>query len=175
MWATSDKWAHFCEYHLTPQVTSHSRKAFCFWEGSEPVCVSVCVCECVCVCVSVCVCSRVCVCACACACARVCVSICTQGALLLRVRLFFLMNFGICSLIFLKKNQKEKNQRADAHKESTASCKWGWRGCIGRLKLQISLCKRPTNSRALLRKMTCKDMASCASLPPVSANCEPGV
>ena len=38
----------------------------------------------------------------------------------------------------------------------------GWRRCIGCLKLQVSFCKRATNYRVLLRKMTYKDKASDA-------------
>jgi len=37
---------------------------------------------------------------------------------------------------------------------------------IGCLKLQVILCKRATNCRALLRKMTYKDTASYGFLPP---------
>jgi len=37
---------------------------------------------------------------------------------------------------------------------------------VGCLELQISFRKRATNSRALLRKMTYKDKASCVSTPP---------
>ena len=52
----------------------------------------------------------------------------------------------------------------------------GWRRCIGCLKLQTSFRKRATNHRALLRKMTYKDKASCGSSPPCSEltfeNCE---
>ena len=33
-------------------------------------------------------------------------------------------------------------------------------------KLQVSFGKRATNYRALLRKMTCRDKASCGSSPP---------
>ena len=42
----------------------------------------------------------------------------------------------------------------------------GWRRCIGCLKLQVSFRKRAIIHRALLRKMTYKDKASYASLPP---------
>ena len=42
----------------------------------------------------------------------------------------------------------------------------GWRRCIGCLELQVSFCKRATNHRALLRKMTSKDKASYDSSPP---------
>ena len=42
----------------------------------------------------------------------------------------------------------------------------GWRRLIGCLKLQVISCKRATNCRALLRKMTYKDTASYGSLPP---------
>jgi len=47
-----------------------------------------------------------------------------------------------------------------------ASISWHdtkWRRCIGCLKLQVSFCKRATNYRALLRKITCKDKASYES------------
>ena len=37
---------------------------------------------------------------------------------------------------------------------------------IGCLKLQVMFCKRATNYRALLRKMTCQDKASYDSAPP---------
>jgi len=40
-----------------------------------------------------------------------------------------------------------------------------WRRLIGCLKLQVIFCKRSTNYRALLRKMTYKDMASYPSSP----------
>jgi len=40
-----------------------------------------------------------------------------------------------------------------------------WRRPIGCLKLQVIFCKRATNYRALLRKMTCKDKASYDSTP----------
>ena len=43
----------------------------------------------------------------------------------------------------------------------------GWRRCIGCLNLHVSSCKRAIHYRALLRKMTCKDKAPYASLPPV--------
>jgi len=33
----------------------------------------------------------------------------------------------------------------------------GWRRCIARLKLQVCFCKRATNCRVLLRKITCKE------------------
>ena len=42
----------------------------------------------------------------------------------------------------------------------------GWRRPIGCLKLQVIFCKRATNYRALLRKMTCEDKASYESSPP---------
>jgi len=42
----------------------------------------------------------------------------------------------------------------------------GWRRPIGCLKLQVIFCKRATNYRALLQKMTYQDKASYASLPP---------
>ena len=41
----------------------------------------------------------------------------------------------------------------------------GWRRLLGCLKLQVIFRKRATNYRALLRKMTCEDKASCASMP----------
>jgi len=44
----------------------------------------------------------------------------------------------------------------------------GWRGVIGCLKLKVIVRKRATNYRALLRQMTCKDMASYDSKPPCS-------
>jgi len=45
----------------------------------------------------------------------------------------------------------------------------GWRKCVGCLKLLVIFCKRATNYRALLRKMTCKDKASYGSSPPCSS------
>jgi len=42
----------------------------------------------------------------------------------------------------------------------------GWRRSIGCLKLQVIFCKRATNYRALLRKMTYKDKVSYDSTPP---------
>jgi len=42
----------------------------------------------------------------------------------------------------------------------------GWRKPIGCFKLQVIFRKRATNSRALLRKITYKDMASYDSTPP---------
>ena len=44
----------------------------------------------------------------------------------------------------------------------------GWRRPVGCLKLHVISCKRATNYRALLRKMTCRDRASCGSSPPCS-------
>jgi len=37
---------------------------------------------------------------------------------------------------------------------------------VGCLKLQVIFCERTTNYKALLQKMTCKDMASYNSTPP---------
>jgi len=48
----------------------------------------------------------------------------------------------------------------------TPSTDIGWRKSIGCLKLQVNFCKRATNYRALLRKMTYKDKASYASTLP---------
>jgi len=48
----------------------------------------------------------------------------------------------------------------------TQGVRIGWRRCLGCLKLHVSFRKRPTNQRALLRKMTCKDKTSYASSPP---------
>ena len=42
----------------------------------------------------------------------------------------------------------------------------GWRRPIGYLKLQVIFCRRATNWRVLLQKMSCKDKASCAFTPP---------
>jgi len=42
----------------------------------------------------------------------------------------------------------------------------GWHRVIGCLKLQVIFCKRATNYRALLQKMTCKDKASYGSSQP---------
>jgi len=42
----------------------------------------------------------------------------------------------------------------------------GWQRCIGCLESQVSFCKRATNHRALLQKMTFKDKASYGSSPP---------
>ena len=41
-----------------------------------------------------------------------------------------------------------------------------WRKCTTCLKLQVSFCKRAATNRALLQKMTYKDEASYACLPP---------
>ena len=41
-----------------------------------------------------------------------------------------------------------------------------WRRCIRCAKSQVFLRNRPTNYMALLRKMTCRDKASCAASPP---------
>ena len=41
----------------------------------------------------------------------------------------------------------------------------GWRRLIGFLKVQVVFCKRATNSRALLLKMTYEDKASDDSTP----------
>ena len=46
----------------------------------------------------------------------------------------------------------------------------GWRRRIGCLKLQVIFCKRATNYRALVRKMTNNDMASYASSPPCTTH-----
>ena len=48
----------------------------------------------------------------------------------------------------------------------------GWRRPIGCLELQVIFCKRATNYRALLRKMTYEDKASYASTPPCTINWE---
>jgi len=42
----------------------------------------------------------------------------------------------------------------------------GWRRLTGCQRLQVVSCKRATNYRALLRKMTCQDTASYGSSPP---------
>ena len=42
----------------------------------------------------------------------------------------------------------------------------GWRRPIGCLKLHFIFCKRATNYRALLRKMTYEDKAAYDSTPP---------
>ena len=42
----------------------------------------------------------------------------------------------------------------------------GWRRLIECLKLQVICCKRATNYRALLQKMTYKDKVSYGSAPP---------
>ena len=47
----------------------------------------------------------------------------------------------------------------------------GCRRLIGCLELQIIFCKRATNYRVLLRKMTYKDKPSYASLPPCIMKC----
>ena len=41
-----------------------------------------------------------------------------------------------------------------------------WRRCMGCFKLQVSFCRRATNYRALLRKMTGKEKSCYASSPP---------
>jgi len=41
-----------------------------------------------------------------------------------------------------------------------------WRGCIGCIDLQVSFRKRASNNKGVLRKVTYKDKASYASLPP---------
>jgi len=46
------------------------------------------------------------------------------------------------------------------------SASTGWRRPIGCLKLQVIFSRWATNCRALLRKMTYKDMASYGSSPP---------
>ena len=46
----------------------------------------------------------------------------------------------------------------------------GLRRPIGCLKLQVTFRKRATNSRALLRKMACKDKASFGSSPPCTTH-----
>ena len=56
----------------------------------------------------------------------------------------------------------------------------GWRRPTGRLKLQVIFCKRATNYRNLLRKMTCKDKASYHRFLYIFAtlyliNCENGL
>ena len=52
-------------------------------------------------------------------------------------------------------------------------CRWygyvvgtGWHRCIGCIKLQAIFCKRATNYKGLLRKITCKDKESYGSWPP---------
>jgi len=55
----------------------------------------------------------------------------------------------------------------------TQRIRTGWRRLIGCLKLQFIFCKRATNYRALLRKMTYKDKQSYASsLPCTCDTCE---
>jgi len=49
---------------------------------------------------------------------------------------------------------------------ATPTLATGWRRHIGCLKLQVVFCKRATNYRALLQKMTYKDKASYDSTPP---------
>jgi len=46
-----------------------------------------------------------------------------------------------------------------------------WRRLIGCLKLKVIFRKRATNYRALLRKMTYEDKASCDSTPPCTKSC----
>jgi len=46
----------------------------------------------------------------------------------------------------------------------------GWRRPIGCLKLQVIFHKKATNYRALLRKMTYEDKASCGSSTPCRSN-----
>ena len=46
----------------------------------------------------------------------------------------------------------------------------GWQRCIGCLNFQVSFRKSATSHRALLRKMTYTDKASCGSSPPCT-NC----
>jgi len=76
-------------------------------------CVCVCVCACVCVWVGVCV--RTCVCACACegVCACVCVRVCVCAC----------MCVCVCINLHARSLTPQKIHGADAHKESTASCK----------------------------------------------------
>ena len=50
-----------------------------------------------------------------------------------------------------------------------ATCR-GWQRCIESLMLQVSFRKRASNDRFLLRKMTCKDKAFCASSPLCSCS-----
>jgi len=45
-----------------------------------------------------------------------------------------------------------------------------WRRCIGRLKLQVSFCKRAINYGSLLRKMTCVGKASYGFSPPCTCH-----
>ena len=54
------------------------------------------------------------------------------------------------------------------HKTCGAIVTTGWWRPIGCVKLQVSFRKRATNYRALLRKMTYKDKATCASPPTCS-------
>ena len=65
--------------------------------------------------------------------------------------------------------QTHEHQASTAHTHLLAVqriCHTGWQRHVGCLKLQVIFRKRATKYRALLRKMTCRDMASYDSTPP---------
>jgi len=97
-----------------------------------------------CVCVFVGLCGCVCVCVCVYVFVYVCVSICTYVCVCVCV--CGRVSAGVYVCVY--------------------SPRTGWRRLIGCLKLQVIFCKRATNYRALLRKMTYKDKASYESSPP---------
>jgi len=53
----------------------------------------------------------------------------------------------------------------------TSTMPTAWQRLIGCLKMQIIFRKRATNYRALMRKMTYEDKASCGSSPPCTMSC----
>ena len=83
----------------------------------------------------------------------------------------FVWNFGSChhfksDLLRLWSRMSESCHTKTNHPCLVWVVHTGWRRCIGCLKLQVSFCKRATNFRALLYKMTYKDKASYISTPP---------
>jgi len=61
------------------------------------------------------------------------------------------------------------SRHASAHVHTRSQTTTGCRILIGCLKLQVILCKRATDYRALLQKITCKDKASYDSTPPCNS------
>ena len=89
---------------------------------------------------------------CVCVCIYVHMRACVRARVHLRVRVYTCRSFT--HSVTLKK------------KHIVLGFHTGWRRLTGCCKLKVIFCKRATNSRALLRKMTCKDKASYDSTPP---------
>jgi len=69
-----------------------------------------------------------------------------------RIVAIFLPRFFLSSCFCVSENWTQTQENAANQRQPPA----GWRRCIGSLKLQVSVCKRATNCRALLRKSPMK-------------------